>query len=199
MSTEIKLVIVGDTAVGKTCLLISYTSNVFPTGYIPTVFDNYTANLMVDARPISLALWDTAGQSDYDRIRPLAYPQTDIFLICFSVVTPASFENAKAKWHTEISRHCPNAPIILVGTKVDLREDTETIEKLNIKNQAPISYEQGLQMMQAIGGVKYMECSALTRIGLKDVFDEAMRAVIPPVPTFIKREKTRITGGCVLI
>jgi len=152
---------------------------------------------MVDGKAINLGLWDTAGQEDYDRLRPLSYPQTDVFLCAFSVVNPSSFENIRAKWHPEISHHCPNTPLILVGTKVDLREDSATIEKLNTKKQAPIGYEQGLQMMQEIGAVKYMECSALTQTGLKAVFDESIRAVLAPVQTKGK-EKKRNTG-CLLI
>lgn len=72
---------------------------------IPYRFDNYSASVMVDGKPISLGLWDTAGQEDYDRLRPLSYPQTDVFLICFSIVSPASFDNVKAKVCTRSRRH----------------------------------------------------------------------------------------------
>ena len=176
----IKCVVVGDGTVGKTCLLISYTSNAFPGEYIPTVFDNYTANLMVDGKPINLGLWDTAGQEDYGRLRPLSYPQTDVFLICFSLVSPASLANVRERWYPEVSHHCPNTPIILVGTKLDLRDDEETTEKLKEKQLNPITYPQALHMQKDIGAVKYLECSALTQEGLETVFEEAVRAVLQP-------------------
>jgi len=175
---SIKLVVVGDGAVGKTCLLIAYTSNSFPQEYVPTVFDNYSANVMVDGRMVSLGLWDTAGQEDYDRLRPLSYPGTDVFLLCFSVISPTSFANVKSKWFPEVSHHCPSAKMILVGTKIDLREDKDTVEGLKRKGQSPITSSEGMNLAREVGAVTYMECSALTQTGLKNVFDEAIKAVV---------------------
>jgi small GTP-binding protein len=85
---------------------------------------------------------DTAGQGDYDRLRPLAYPQTDVFLICFSLVDPKSFENVRYSWYKEVRHHCPNTPIILVGTKLDLRDDRETLVKLRENKMGPITHAQ---------------------------------------------------------
>jgi small GTP-binding protein len=190
----IKCVVVGDGAVGKTCLLISYTTNAFPGEYIPTVFDNYSANVMVDNKAINLGLWDTAGQEDYDRLRPLSYPQTDVFLICFSVVSPPSYENARNKWNPEIMHHCPTTPKLLVGTKTDLRNDADTIARLADKKMQPIQPDQGDKLAKEVGAVKYLECSALTQQGLKNVFDEAIRVVLNP-PSPAKKEKK---GKCSL-
>jgi len=182
---NIKCVVVGDGAVGKTCLLISYTTNAFPGEYIPTVFDNYSANVMVDGKPINLGLWDTAGQEDYDRLRPLSYPQTDVFLVCFSVISQSSFENVKTKWVPEIQHHAPNVPILLVGTKSDLRKDENTIKQLNSRQQSVVTVENAQQMAKEIGAVNFLECSALTQEGLKQVFDDAIRAAMskPNKPT----------------
>ncbi|XP_014669504.1 PREDICTED: ras-related C3 botulinum toxin substrate 1-like isoform X2 [Priapulus caudatus] len=188
----IKCVVVGDGTVGKTCMLISYTTDSFPAEYVPTVFDNYSAAMMCDGIPVSLGLWDTAGQEDYDRLRPLSYPQTDVFLICFSIVSPSSFENVTTKWYPEIKHHCPEAPIILVGTKLDLRDDKETLAQLSEAGINPVKREQGVKMSSKIRAVKYMECSALTQRGLKQVFDEAVRAVLRPETQKPKTKKCKV-------
>jgi len=174
----IKLVVIGDGAVGKTCLLISYANNRFPEDYIPTVFDNYVVNLTAGDRNIELGLWDTAGQEEYDRLRPLSYANANVFLICFSLVNPVSFENVSAKWYPEVMHFCPEVPQILVGTKLDARSDSAVIEKLKSQGQKPVTTEQGQELARKIKAVKYMECSAKTSEGLKTVFDEAIKAVL---------------------
>ena len=74
-------------------------------------------------------------QEDYDRLRPLSYPQTDVFLVCFSISSPTSFENIRSKWWPEIQQHAPGCPFILVGTKGDLRDDADTIMRLKSRRQ----------------------------------------------------------------
>jgi Ras-related C3 botulinum toxin substrate 2 len=111
---------------------------------------------MLDSRPVNIALWDTAGQEDYDRMRPLSYPNTDVFLICFSVVRPVSYQNVKVKWYPEVRHYSPNAPIILVGLQEDLRSDKDTLKKLEKNRQAPITYPKGLCLMKKINAVKYL-------------------------------------------
>lgn len=175
---NIKCVIVGDGAVGKTCALISYTTNAFPGEYIPTVFDNYSANVMVDGRPINLGLWDTAGQEDYDRLRPLSYPQTDVFIIAFSIIAPNSFENAKTKWWPELQHHAPGVPIILVGTKCDLLHDDSMVKKLATRGISMITTGEAELRAKEIGAKKYMACSSITQEGLKGVFDCAIREAL---------------------
>ena len=180
---KIKCVLVGDKTTAKTHLLISYTTNKFPNEYVPTVFDNYAVTVMIDGEPYTLGLFDTAHQEDYDRLRPLSYPQTDVFLVGFSVVSPASFENVKKKWVPEITHHCPKTPFLLVGTKIDLRDDDKTVAELARTKQEPITFEMGKELAKELQAVKYVECSALTQQGLKNVFDEVIHAALePPKP-----------------
>ncbi|XP_075074305.1 rac-like GTP-binding protein 5 [Nicotiana tabacum] len=117
-SRFIKCVTVGDGAVGKTCLLISYANDTFPTVCVPTVFDHFSADVVVDGSTVNLGLWDTAGQEDYNRLRPLSYPEADVFILAFSLISKASYENVSKKWIPELRHYAPGVPIILVGTKL---------------------------------------------------------------------------------
>jgi len=186
-----KLVIVGDGACGKTCLLIVFSKDQFPEVYVPTVFENYVADIEVDAKQVELALWDTAGQEDYDRLRPLSYPDTDVILMCFSIDSPDSLENIPEKWTPEVKHFCPNVPIILVGNKRDLRNDNTTIHELSKMKQEPVKNDEGRTMADKISAFSYLECSAKTKDGVREVFETATRAAL--------QTKKKKKGKCTLL
>ncbi|KAI8818108.1 GTP-binding protein rho1 [Fimicolochytrium jonesii] len=173
-----KLVIVGDGACGKTCLLIVFSKGTFPDVYVPTVFENYVADVEVDGRRVELALWDTAGQEDYDRLRPLSYPDSHVILICFAIDSPDSLDNVQEKWISEVLHFCAGLPIILVGCKKDLRHDPKTIEELRKTHQSPVTPDEGHAVAQKISAWKYLECSARTNEGVREVFEHATRAAL---------------------
>lgn len=122
-AVEKKVVIVGDGASGKTCLLHVFFEDVFPDVYVPTVFDSFSTAISVDGKQVKLALWDTAGQEDYDRLRPLSYPNSDVVIVCYSIDAPESLVNVTEKWAPEVRYFCPDVPVVLVGNKKDLRDD----------------------------------------------------------------------------
>ncbi|KAK6624440.1 GTP-binding protein Rho1 [Polyplax serrata] len=186
-----KLVIVGDGACGKTCLLIVFSKDQFPEVYVPTVFENYVADIEVDGKQVELALWDTAGQEDYDRLRPLSYPDTDVILMCFSIDSPDSLENIPEKWTPEVKHFCPNVPIILVGNKKDLRNDPNTIKELGKMKQEPMRPEEGRAMAEKINAFAYLECSSKSKEGVREVFETATRAALQ-----VKKKKK---GGCSIL
>ncbi|KAI6195368.1 Ras family protein [Aphelenchoides besseyi] len=174
-----KLVIVGDGACGKTCLLIVFSKNEFPDVYVPTVFENYVADIEVDHKQVEIALWDTAGQEDYDRLRPLSYPETDVLLVCFAIDSPDSLANVREKWAPEVRHYCPShVPLILVGNKKDTRHDPAVIRELQRQKQAPVSYEEGRKMAELIGAHNYVECSAKEGENVYEVFEIATRAAL---------------------
>ncbi|KAH3758879.1 Rac1 protein [Pelomyxa schiedti] len=181
----LKCVVVGDGAVGKTCMLISYTTNAFPSEYIPTVFDNYSANVMAAGYPVNLGLWDTAGQEDYDRLRPLSYPQTDVFLVVYSIVSAPSFCNLE-KWIAEVRHHCPKAHLVIAGNKCDLDDKRK------------VSYAQGEAYARNMGA-PFFECSALTQRNLKDVFDTIIKLGLGLMGPSRKQQKSRPCCMCLAL
>lgn len=186
-----KLVVVGDGACGKTCLLIVFSKDTFPEVYVPTVFENYVADIEIDGKQIELALWDTAGQEDYDRLRPLSYPDTNVLLICFSVDSPDSLDNVPEKWVPEVKHFCPNTPYLLVGCKKDLRNDPNTIQTLKQINQEPVAYNKAMSVATNINAFQYIECSAKSKDNVREVFETATRAAL--------MSKKKAKGGCLLL
>ncbi|XP_063296380.1 rho-related GTP-binding protein RhoV [Pelobates fuscus] len=174
----IKCVLVGDGAVGKTSLVVSYTVNGYPTEYQPTALDTFSVQVLVDGAPVKIQLCDTAGQEDFDHLRSLCYPETDVFLVCFSVVNPSSFQNVTEKWIPEIRTHSPHSPVVLVGTQADLRDDVNVLIRLNRCHVKPVSESQAQGVAQKIRAHSYIECSALTQKNMKEVFDTAIISAI---------------------
>ncbi|KAK0064188.1 ras-like GTP-binding protein Rho1, partial [Biomphalaria pfeifferi] len=189
-----KLVVVGDGACGKTCLLVVFSKDEFPGVYIPTVFENYVADIVVDNKTVELALWDTAGQEDYDKLRPLSYSDASVILMCYSCDSPDSLLNIAERWAPEVKHLCPNVPVILVGNKKDLRNDQTTIAELAKIKQAPVKAEEGRAMAERIGASAYVECSALTKEGVRDVFETTTRCALKK-----RKEKKKKNTTCSLL
>ncbi|CEG74531.1 GTP-binding protein Rho1 [Rhizopus azygosporus] len=190
-----KLVIVGDGACGKTCLLIVFARGTFPEAYIPTVFESYVADIEVDGKNVELALWDTAGQEDYDRLRPLSYPDSHVILVCFSIDSPDTLDNVQEKWISEVLHFCPGIPFLLVGTKKDLRDDPAKIEELRKTNQKPVTTDEGRDVARKIGAHMYIETSAKTGEGVQETFQQAARAALNIRKATGKKGK----GKCVVL
>jgi len=181
----LKCAVVGDAASGKTCLVSLHTQNTYPKEYSPTMCDTYSINTVdKEGQPLRVDFVDTAGQEDFARLRTSCYVGTNVFLLCFSVSSPSSYENITKKWYPEISAQCPKALIVLVATKVDLRDDKETIEMLKAKKRKPITTEQGKTKKKEISAVAYVECSAKENKNVAVVFEEVVKA---EAPGFLKK------------
>eukprot|EP00761_Pharyngomonas_kirbyi_P008156 gb/GECH01008167.1/.p1 GENE.gb/GECH01008167.1/~~gb/GECH01008167.1/.p1 ORF type:complete len:183 (+),score=42.88 gb/GECH01008167.1/:1-549(+) len=167
MGKPCKVVAIGDSAVGKTCLLHMYVTNKFPDEYIPTVFNTTSVTAYHKEQKVTLELYDTAGQEDYDALRTLSYPKTDVFLLCYAVNDPQSLASVQTKWLPEIKEELKKQfCVILVGTKVDLRDNPNTAEI--------VSSEQGKETAEKIGAHAHMECSAMRGEGVKEIFDKIL-------------------------
>ena len=126
---------------------------------------------MVDGNIYHLELWDTAGQEDYDALRPLSYPETDVFLICFSIAYRASLCNVEQKWLPELKCFSDmGVPLILVGTKMDLRKDEKIPKEWIVSKEEAEKLAKDRQEIAA-----YLECSALTGKGQQEIFELVIR------------------------
>lgn len=171
---NLKLVVVGDGGCGKTCLLISYSQGKFPTIYVPTIFENYISQVRGPQNQIvELALWDTAGQEEYDRLRPLSYPDTSILLVCYAIDNRTTLENITETWAPEVRHFCAGVPIVLVGTKLDLLSTTPPDNQHDF-----VPESEADEIARTIGASAHVRCSAKTRENVEQVFNTAISIVL---------------------
>ena len=156
--------VIGSHRAGKTTLLVSYTRESLET-FGTTVFDIYSAHLDMGDKSVRLDLRDTnginGGPDDASRLRPLSYPGTDVFLVCFDVFDQKHFEAVRDIWVPEITRHCPNVPFLLCGTQTDKKGQEKT----------RVSSEDAEYVAQELGAWKYVQCSSVSREGLSAAFE----------------------------
>uniref|UniRef100_H3AP86 Rho family GTPase 2 n=1 Tax=Latimeria chalumnae TaxID=7897 RepID=H3AP86_LATCH len=192
--TRCKIVVVGDTQCGKTSLLHVFAKDCYPENYVPTVFENYTASFEIDKQRIELNMWDTSGSAYYDNVRPLAYPDSDAVLICFDVSRPETLDSVLKKWwwQSETQEFCPSAKVVLVGCKVDMRTDLNTLRELSKQRLIPVTHEQGSTLARQIGAVAYVECSSkVSENSVRDVFHVTTLASVNRMNKNLKRSNSK--------
>ncbi|XP_043805479.1 rac-like GTP-binding protein RAC2 isoform X2 [Manihot esculenta] len=128
-------------------------------------------------------------QEDYNRLRPLSYRGADVFILAFSLISKASYENISKKWIPELRHYAPTVPIVLVGTKLDLRDDKQYL--IDHPGATPITTSQGEELKRMIGAAVYIECSSKTQQNVKMVFDAAIKVVLQPPKPKKRRRKQR--------
>ena len=186
---SIKVVVVGDGGIGKTCMLSAFTGGLVNPEYSPTIFDNLESFVYINGIGVKISLWDTAGQEGFQKIRSYSYYGADLFIICHSVVEPTSFRNIRDKWIPEIRHICPDTPLVIVGLKADLRRDVELFSQLLEQNVVPMSADTAEASAASLGSLRYFECSAYTRENLKEIFDYAFEEALKRAPAR-KKKKT---------
>lgn len=167
-----KVIIVGDGMVGKSALLQAFVHGAFHENYIPTVFETTAMDVEVSGgRHVTLGLWDTGGQEEFDQIRQLAYPGARIILLCYAVDSPTSLSNVVHTWSVEVKKFCPQVPVLLVGCKADLRGSSKFHGEL-------VNLREAIEIQRRIGAIIQIECSAKTLSNVHTVFQLAAEYIL---------------------
>lgn len=168
---SVKCVLVGDCAVGKTALLVRFTSEMYPDRYVPTVYENAGVEVYMDGVQISLGLWDTSGNDIFKNVRSMSYQQADVVLICYSVANPTSLANVRQKWIGDVRQNLPRVPVLVVATQTDQRE-------MGSHRASCTSSTDGRRLAQEVRAKGYLECSSLSNRGVQQVFEFAVRTAV---------------------
>ncbi|KAL2847911.1 cell division control protein 42 [Aspergillus pseudodeflectus] len=175
---DIKCVIIGDSGVGKTSLLITRTTKVFPED-VPKLLEFAKTTLRSAGCEYTLHLWDTTWEQGYTRLCSLWYPHTDVFLFCFSIDSWDSLDRVRERWYPEILHMCPDVPSVLVGLKTDLRDDSDMVRELESRKLGPVKFHDAAKLARDLR-CAYVECSAREGQGVDKVFEEALAAALLP-------------------
>jgi small GTP-binding protein len=166
-----KCLLQGDESVGKCNLLYSLQGGTYPPQYVPTVFDNWTTSKFYGygvPKQVELGWWNTSGQEGYSVLRVLSYPDTNVCILMFDVANPDALARVESMWTPEIRHHIPGAPILLLGTKIDLRENHLVVQKLHDLGKTIVSTEEGIAFAKRLKCVTYHEISSFTGKGIQE-------------------------------
>ncbi|XP_052093321.1 uncharacterized protein LOC127729524 [Mytilus californianus] len=175
---EVCVVVVGDGACGKTSLIEVFKTGEFKKNHIPTCFQTYNSSITVQGIEVQLKVRDTPGQENFADMRSKAYHDADVFIVCFAVDNQDSFSNVNSVWNKELKTNYPEVPRILVGNKIDIRENKKKIEKLQKEKKNIINDETASDVKDILGMNDYVSCSAKINTGVADVFKAAATAAI---------------------
>nr|CAG4708430.1 unnamed protein product [Naegleria fowleri] len=170
---KLKICVIGNPKCGKTSLVLSYLESDRELPH--STLDEITTKIIHQGHEISLTISDTNGSDDYDRYRTkIMYPHSDVFIICYSIVSRQHYENVKLKWIPEVKMLCPNALIVLCATKCDLRDDHRYIS--NTSHIVSRHEVKKLLLDSQLDPSAYVECSVFDQgMGVKEVFDKAIQ------------------------
>lgn len=194
---QMSVVVMGSPGVGKTSLLLTVSTNSFPRDHIPTLYDKLEVDVQVDSKLVHLELWDTSLHLNFDDKKPIPPSGTGVFIVCFSLLDPKSLEEARLRWIPQIRYNHPQTPILLVGTKLDLAGQTEEVRKARQMGKGVVTFRQAHEVAERLG-LHYYACSNLENIGLRNILDEAVRAVIKSQDTSRQRSSASGKGNPLL-
>ncbi|KAM6972619.1 rho-related GTP-binding protein RhoH [Aplochiton taeniatus] len=187
--TSVKCVLVGDCGVGKTALLVRFTSETYPDRYVPTVYENAGVEVYMDGVPISLGLWDTSGNDVFKSVRSMSYQQADVVLLCYSVANPTSLANVRQKWMGDVRHNLPRVPVLVVATQTDQRE-------MGSHRENCTSSTDGRRVAQEVRAKGYVECSSLSNRGVQQVFEFAVRTAVNQAKKRTRRRRLFAVNDC---
>ncbi|KAF2729459.1 ras-domain-containing protein [Polyplosphaeria fusca] len=183
---SLKCVVTGDSCCDKYQFVRAATNGISSPEYVPTVYENYNIDMDWRGKRVRLGIWDTTGQEDYDRLRPLSYLQADVVFVLFSIIDRTSFDNVRLKWIPEIHHFAPGVHKILVGVKKGLRGDAQVLEELGSRKMSPVMPHEGFDLAKAIKAFSYIECDADSMENVSKPFDEVGATVFDDVYGVLK-------------